>query len=249
MQFGTFVNEDNNWTNIVGIGSGVSGTAINATTNAYRYTVPQPAVSSANGSGFTCVPSALSVQVMNNTSLMDANGIFAGTVSHTQLALGGRVETWNDLSTEIVSYMRPRLMSGGKLALKGVQADSYPLNMSLLANFEPCSNSVDGAFTYTGVPYAAGFAPIVFINQNEQEITYLVCIEWRVRFDIGTPAVASHIHHGVTPDGVWNRCIEKAVSIGHGMKEIADIVATVGSGVSNVRAAVSRAQGVGALLM
>jgi hypothetical protein len=243
VQFGTFVNGSALWLNTVAISSVDEAAAVNAVDNTRRWTVPTPAVAAVTGSGFTCVPSALSVQVMNNNALMDASGIFGGAVCHTQLSLGGRTETYNDLSSEIISYMRPRLMSGGKLALKGVQADSYPLNMSLLANFEAVSLNDEGPFEYDAGPYAAGFAPIVFVNQNKQEISYLVCVEWRVRFDIGSAAVASHVHHGVTPDSTWNKCIEKAVSLGHGMKEIADVVATVGQGVSNVRAAFARAGG------
>lgn len=241
IQFGSFVNGDGLWLDTVALSSVDETAAVNATTNTRRWVLPTPAVAAVDGSGFTCVPSAISVQVMNNNALMEASGIFAGTVCHTQLSIGGRTETYNDLSTGIISYMRPRLMSGGKLALKGVQADSYPLNMSLLANFEPINTSSDGSFTYSGSgPYAAGFAPIVFVNQNKQEISYLVCVEWRVRFDIGSAAVASHVHHGVTPDSTWNKCIEKAVSLGNGMKEIADVVATVGQSISNVRAAYAR---------
>jgi hypothetical protein len=241
MQFGTFVDDNGSWLNTVALGAGTASTSINAPSNTYRYTIPTPAVASVTGSGFTCVPAALSVQVMKPTALMNASGIFGGAVCHTRLSLGGRTETWNDLSTEIISFMRPRLMAGGKLALKGVQADSYPLNMSALSNFEAIATDADGAFTYSGAPYAAGMAPIVFVNQNEQELSYLVCVEWRVRFDIGSAAVASHSHHGVTPDGLWNQCVEKAVSLGHGMKEIADTVATVGSGINNIRAAFTRA--------
>lgn len=241
MQFGTFVDDDGFWTNVVALGSGTAGSSINGPANTQRITIPTPAVASLSGTGFTCVPAALSVQVMNNTALMNANGVFGGGVCHTQLSLGGRTETWNDLSTEFISYMRPRLMSGGKLALKGVQIDSYPMNMSALANFEKISALSDTPFQYTGAPYAAGMAPIVFVNQNEQEITYLACVEWRVRFDIGSAAVASHVHHGVTPDSLWNNCVQTAVSLGHGVKEIADTVATVGSTINNVRAAFGRA--------
>ncbi|APG78102.1 hypothetical protein [Beihai weivirus-like virus 7] len=241
MQFGTFVDDNGFWTNVVGLGSVVSSDPINGGGNTALFTVPTPAVASLSGTGFTCVPASLSVQVMNNTALMQANGIFGGGVCHTQMSLGGRAETYNDLSTEFISYMRPRLMSGGKLALKGVQMDSYPMNMSALANFEKITKNIDHNITYSAGPYATGMAPIIFVNQSEAEITYLACIEWRVRFDIGSAAVASHVHHGVTPDSLWNDCVQTAVSLGHGVKEIADTVATVGTSINNVRAALFRA--------
>lgn len=209
-----------------------SGTAINQPGNARRYSVPIPGGNAIAGSTITVVPAALSVQLMNPEALQGTHGIIAGAVCHTQFDINDRTETFNDLSTEVISYFKPRLMSAAKLALRGVQANSYPLNMSSVADFKPITAPTDGDFTLNGVLRPEGWAPIVFVNHGGVGLEYLVSVEWRVRFDIGNPAVASHAHHGVTPDQTWDSCIKQAVSMGNGMLDIAERVASVGQAVA-----------------
>lgn len=237
--FGTFRNTQsasNNWTNICMIRSKDSALPINTTTgtppgNAIRTGVPFPGVP-VNGSTISVVPAALSVQIMNQNALQTTNGIVAGAVSMTQLDLRDRTETWAELGNEMISFLRPRLMSAGKLALRGVQADSFPLNMAECSEFAPIESVSDATVPLNsslGIN-PVGWAPIVVINEGSTadpplELTFLVTIEWRVRFDIGNPAVSSHSHHGVTSDRHWDNLIKNAQSKAHGMRDIADSVA------------------------
>lgn len=215
IQFGAFKRNDfDGWSNVVAIEDVVSGTAINGLNNARYHTVPAPG-GTALGATLSVVPAAISVQLMNPQALQSTSGIIAGATCHTQLDINNRIETWDDLSTEFISFFRPRLMSAGKLALRGVQVNSFPLNMSAIADFRRFEYTAgSGVFTLDGDEIAPeGWSPIVFINQNGVGLQYLVSVEWRVRFDIGNPAVASHAHHGVTPDGQWNNLILSLIHI------------------------------------
>jgi hypothetical protein len=206
--------------------------------NVWMHTIPFPGsggIVSQLSSGLTAVPSAISVQVMNPSPLQTTQGIVAGTVCSTQMDLRDRTETWSEVANEVISYMKPRLMSAGKLSLRGIQADSYPLNMDAVSDFLPVhqytpGNHIMRANKFDGRP--VGFAPIIIINDAPSdaplELNYLVTIEWRVRFDIGNPAVASHTHHGVTSDSHWDHLIRQAVAKGSGICDIAEKVASAG---------------------
>lgn len=243
-QFGSFKSTvTDTWSNVVGVSSVVNGTAINAGSNVKIHTVPLPG-GNLVGSGLTMVPAAISVQVLNGEALQTTTGIMAAGVCHTQMDLNDRTETWNDVSTEFISYFRPRMMSAGKLALRGVQMNAYPLNMSALADFRPYTLSTDGAVTtYNGSAIAPeGFSPIVIVNNSGVTLQYLVSVEWRVRFDLGSPAVASHTHHGVTPDGSWNRMLTAAISLGNGVLDIVERVASAGQAAEQIAALANRAR-------
>ena len=236
------------WTNVGLVTSNISTLAINAANNTRFRTVPFPGNSIA-GSGITATPAAISVQVMNPNPLQTTAGIVAGAVCPAQLDLRGRLETWDDFGTEFISYMRPRLMSAGKLALRGIQADSYPLNMSSLSDFRSIHNIPDGFVTWDSSStsiFPEGFAPIVIINQGtfgetHLELNLLVTVEWRVRFDIGNPAVSSHSHHGVTSDNYWDQLIRTAVDRGHGIMDIVERVASAGQALSSMGRMASKA--------
>ncbi len=246
---GTFRREHsdrNDWSNTVMLSSVLSGSAINAASNARQFTCPFPGVAVA-GSGFTCTPSALSVQVMNANPLQTTEGLVAGAVCPTQLDLRGRTETWNDLGNEVISYMRPRLMTAGKLTLRGVQGDSYPLNMSSISEFTSMYLDNDGVVTYddANAYHPNGWAPIVIINNGHDlnpplALQYLITVEWRVRFDIGNPAVASHRYHGVASDADWGKMIEAAASKAHGMLDIVERVANMGTSLAKAGSLVSK---------
>lgn len=230
-----------NWTTIGMIKSVNSALAVNAPSNTFLHSIPFPGNGSLTGTGLSAVPAAISVQVMNPNPLQTTQGIVAAAVCPTQLDLRGRTETWADFGTEFVSFMRPRLMSAGKLALRGVQMDSYPLNMSALADFRPIYSYADTAFTWdsSNLVHPLGFAPIVVINQGSTEtppleLNFLVTIEWRVRFDIGNPAVASHTHHGVSSDQHWDDLIRQAVDKGAGVADIVERVANAGGAIAEM---------------
>lgn len=221
------------WSNIVAIEDVVDSAAINAASNTRYHSVPLPGGNIA-GSSLSVVPAAVSVQLMNPEALQTTSGIIAGAACHTQLDLNNRAETWNDISTEFISYFKPRLMSAGKLALRGVQVNSYPLNMSTCADFRPIvfSNTTGLITLDSSAAAPEGWAPIVFVNQNNVGLEFLVSVEWRVRFDIGNPAVASHTHHGATPDFQWNALLSKAVAMGNGVIDIVDKVASAGAAIA-----------------
>lgn len=246
IMFGTFEHDNSGqhrkqWSNICALSSVAKATSINGSDNTRVHTVPIPGLS-LDGSGLSAVPAAISVQLMNPQALQSSKGIVAGSVSTTQLDLRGRTESWNDFATEYVSYMRPRIMSAGKLALRGVQLDSMPLNMTDVSDFRPIVDKSDlDTLTWeeaSGVG-PRGFAPLVIVNEQDGEgsdpleLEFMVTMEWRTRFDIGNPAVASHVHHGVTSDAHWNNLLAQAQARGHGVCDIVEKVANAGSAVAN----------------
>lgn len=219
---------------------------VNALNNTQRFVIPFPGIAAGN-SALTCVPAAISVQVMNQNALQTTAGIVAGTVVNTQLDFRGRTDTWDDVANQVISFMRPRLMSAGKLALRGVQADAYPLNMASLADFAHIVPVTDSLFTLDAASplFPQGFSPIVVINEGAKSfpplaLTYLITIEWRVRFDLSNPAVASHLHHGITTDHHWDAMVRGAQSRSHGFLDIVERIANTGSSVA-------RAIGTGAM--
>lgn len=229
--------------------------AINSATNCNFRTVPFPGSNASAGSGITCTPSAISVQIMNQHALTSTEGIIAAAVCPAQLDLRGRAETWTQFADQFVSYMRPRLMSAGKLALRGVQMDAYPLDMNALSEFRGVANNNDhtasNAFTWNRTnPYSPkGWTPMVVYNKNGLVLDYMVTIEWRVRFDIGNPAVASHVNHPVTPDHVWDNLVQSASSRGPGVMDIVERVANTGTAVANFAESGARAYGAIAALL
>lgn len=232
------------WTTFGMLKSVNSALAISADNNAYLHTIPFPGVN-VTGSGLSAVPAAISVQIMNPNPLQTTSGIVAAAVCPTQLDLRGRAETWADFGTEFISFMRPRLLSAGKLALRGVQMDSYPLNMSALADFRPVRASADITFKLDAAAnlHPEGFAPLVIINEASAdnpplELNFLVTVEWRTRFDIGNPAVSSHTHHGVTSDQHWDGLIKQAIDKGAGALDIVERVANTGEALANAFQAV-----------
>ena len=166
---------------------------------------------------------------MNKASLQQAEGLFTmGRVSQ-QLALGGETRTWEDFTREFNSYFKPRLLTGAKLALRGVTCNAVPINMNEFSDFRPGIPSISPAFCWYTEVAPAALSPIVFTQTGTPvDISFLVTIEWRVRFDPFHPAAASHTFHPSTPDGVWNNIIGAASAAGHGVVDIADEVADVG---------------------
>lgn len=236
-QIGSFQAQDDVgkpcWCNIGMVSSVAQASAINATSNAYRYTVPFPGAGESNGSTFSCTPSAISVQVMNTNPLTTTSGLVAGTVCNTQLDLSESSDTWLTKGAEVISYMRPRLMTAGKLALRGVQADSMPMNMNAISDFLPLVTVGDGTFSWNGTTIdPIGWAPIVIVNQDSIMLNYLITIEWRVRFDISNPAVASHKFHGFAPESTWAGLIAKGVNKANGIMDIVEKVANSGVGMA-----------------
>jgi len=197
------------------------------------------------GPSVSMVPAAFTVQIMNPEALQTTSGIIYIGRSTSQYKLRDDPRTWRELANQFVSFMSPRLCSAGKLALRGVKVDSYPLNMSEYSNFCPQS-PIDGAsglidgVTWDGTGTGANsigepsaFAPIVVFNPNYVKLQYIVTIEWRVRFDPSSAAAASHKFHHTTPMSTWDSVISSASSLGHGAMDIADAISQAGAQVSS----------------
>ena len=199
------------------------------------------------GPSVTLVPAAFSVQIMNPNSLQETNGIIYIGRSTSQYKLAGDTRTWQDLMNQFVSFMSPRLCSAGKLALRGVKVDSYPLNMSEFSNFCPeapisgSGGNQPAVWSGTTGPGGLGpnrggepsaFAPIVVYNPGQVQLHYLITVEWRVRFDPSQAAAASHQYHKATPISTWDKVCSTASSITHGAYDIADTLSQVGSAVT-----------------
>lgn len=261
---GAVGNIDPCWSSCVHIGSNRANFSVGANNNAICNFASRPFADGEGPlqGGGTCVPSAFSVQLINPNPLQLANGVMLAAVAPTQMNLGGETRTWSNLEDYAISFYKPRLLAGGKLALRGVQMDSYPLSMTQVSEFTsmadgysgntPPVSGPTGEFTWqgptteVGTPQgtmtAAGWAPIVVINENvpadqyskdlaidenkdNYKLTFLVTTEWRTRFDLGNPAVGGHHNHPMASDECWKRHIDYAISKGHGVLDIVERVA------------------------
>lgn len=219
-----------------------AGASINATSNCQTSCVDLSGL----GDAATLVPSALSVQVMCPTALNSASGIIYAGVMSTQAAIAGRSETWTAYMDKFVQFQNPRLLAASKLALRGVQINSYPLNMGEVSKFTPLVHKSDAAVTYEpggNAPEPAGWAPIVIYNPGGATLELLVTVEYRVRFDLDHPASASHVHHPTAPDSVWDKMSQNAAALGNGVMDIADVVANTGMAVGRAMAVTRRLAG------
>lgn len=186
---------------------------------------------------FTCCPAAISVQIIGPEALNSAAGQVAAAVVPARLDFTNDPRSWAEIQTDVTSYFRPRLMSAGKLTLRGVQMDSHPLSMSDVSSFEPLVHDTPNpddpflAIWNRNAPYPCGWAPMAFVNPSGAKLQMLISVEWRVRFDVGNPAVASHQHHGVSSDVSWDQHIKRATDALPGVIDIVEKVANTGLGL------------------
>lgn len=176
-------------------------------------------------------PAAFSVQVMNPGALQTTSGIvYIGRIRTAIKLNRDKGTTGLAIADSLVSYNNPRICAAAKLAMRGVQIDLVPFNMSELANFtEPDYPS----FTAYGdnSPIPKGFAPMFIYNPNAIPLQALVCAEWRVRFDPANPAQATHEYHPPASDSAWHRAQMSLEAFGNGVIDIADKVANTGNAV------------------
>lgn len=183
--------------------------------------------------GAQVVPAAMSVQIMNPEPLQTSTGIIYVGRLRTALRLNeDRSVKVDDLANQCISYNNPRLCAAAKLALRGVQVDLVPFNMSELANFTLLSSPTWSQYGATS-PAPKGFAPMFIYNPNNVKLQLLVAIEWRTRFDPSNPAQASHEHHPPATESMWAQAQHTAEMLGNGVVDIADKVANVGNAVYN----------------
>lgn len=228
------------WTNVIAVEDVNGANPINGNLNGKLHSLPWANEQAALGSSaLTAVPSAYTVQIMNPEALNTTTGIVYGGVMNTQAKILDRTQTWDSYLENFVAFQAPRMMSAGKLALRGVKASSYPLSMSQLSEFtevRPYSDVVVTMGSGTGTVEPTGFAPILLSNPQGIGLEYLVTVEWRVRFDLTNPASAGHTHYPVASDVTWDSMMRKAVSMGHGFVDIADTVANAGAAAARVAA-------------
>jgi len=177
----------------------------------------------------------MSIQIMNPEALQTTEGIVYMGVSNTQFPVGGRNETWKAFGDKFIQYQNPRLCSAGKLALRGVQVNSYPLNMAIVSEFAPLALTPDESLDFSWTsnnPAPAGWAPIMVVNPNlpnGPDLEFLVTMEWRVRFDLDNPASSGHTQHPTAPDSLWERLMMSASSRGNGVIDIPEMIADLGT--------------------
>nr|ASM94030.1 putative capsid [Barns Ness breadcrumb sponge weivirus-like virus 1] len=231
--FAPFMSSSDKWYNWCGIEDVLSSDPVNGNNNTHPIVIPLAELSNAA----EVVPAALTVQVMNPASLQTANGVFAMGRANQPFNYANYTGTWDALRARFISYFSPRLLTGGKLALRGVKCSTYPLDMSEYSDFAPVEDFT-ADFTWNGAKSSA-LAPIIFTQANEapQELEFLITVEWRVRFDPGNPAVASHTHHDTTSDSIWNGVCRDMSAAGHGVEELAEDVMELGAMAGGVRMA------------
>lgn len=235
MLFGTFQDDDSVtgvvWNNICALGSVNEALGTGATNNTNRYTIDLGGL----GSGCSIVPAAMTLQIMNPNALQTTQGILYIGVMNTQAAFGGDTTSFKDRFDTFVEFQNPRLCAAAKLALRGVQLNSYPLNMNKVSEFTGLGVASDQAITWTSSLRPTGWAPFMVLNTAAVSVEYLLTIEYRVRFDLDNVAVASHTHYPVSKDTTWDKLTNAASALGNGVQDIADIVSTVGGAARAMR--------------
>lgn len=203
--------------------------------NAYFYSSEALAASALDGARM--VPAAITVQVMNGDALQTTNGIAYVGRSKTVLDLMGDPRSWDAVLKQLVSYSAPRLCSAGKLALRGVQVNAVPNNLSVLSDFVPRRIKQSGTYPWTenadGSTISAdqdfeGFAPIFVYNPDGIALKYLLTIEWRVRFDPFNPAYAGHTQHTPATEATWANAVQLEENKGSGVTDIVEDIAELG---------------------
>jgi len=197
------------------------GTAINAANNT-RITCFDT-MNNDNWAYARMVPAAFSVQLMNPNALQTTAGIVYAGRARQMIGLANKTITWDALAQELVSYSNPRLMSAGKLALMGVQMDAVPFDMNAMSDFQTRYASSNGLYTNTDPAFKFdAMAPLYVYNPEGIPLQFLICCEWRVRFDPSNPAYAANTYHQPSSLGYWDKLQRVASYVGNGVQDIID---------------------------
>lgn len=241
MILGPVYDPDNScWTNICGYGALDIAKKWTDADSLFRYVFESLSKNTWNAA--QVVPSAFSVQVMNPGALQTTHGIVYGGRIRTAYKVTSQSGKIEDSCQELVSYNMPRLMASAKLAFRGVQVDAVPFNMARLSDFSVVETEASGTTAVTGKGSDfAGFNPQFYFNPDKIELQYLVCCEWRVRFDPSNPAQASHVQHTHADESIWMRALHAAEAMGNGVVDIADKVAQTGNAIFGATAGAYRA--------
>lgn len=224
-------NDAGQWSSYFALGANVPMTGLrSATDGVTQYAFASMLSDSWKAASVT--PSAFSIQVLNPEALQTSTGmVYIGRCKNkVNMSEGDNSTSFQELADNLVSYSNPRMCSAGKLALRGVQVDAVPNNMSELAKFTTLGQGSSGNTTLssTNTIHQEGFNPIFLYNPNAVDLQVLVCCEWRVRFDPSNPAYAACRMHKPSTDSNWSANLEKAVAAGSGVMDIVEKVARVG---------------------
>lgn len=236
------------WTNLLAYGLLDLSKTWGAANNVYNYTFENMNNSSWNAAQVT--PAAFSVQLMNPNALQSTSGIvYAGRIRTSWKVSEHTSDGGNTTAQQFISYNMPRLLAAAKLAFRGVQVDAVPFNMSRLADFTRIKDYNPGAGAIgSNNPDFAGFNPQFYYNPQKIQLQFLVCCEWRVRFDPSNPAQASHVQHTHADESIWMRALHAAEAAGNGVIDIADRIAQTGNAIFGAAGSAYRAgRGVRAL--
>lgn len=242
MVFGpTWENSQGRWTSVLGYGALDETKKWNATANVYQYTFES--MKNSSWEAAQVCPSAFSVQLMNPNPLQTTKGIvYAGRIRTAWKTVPHADDLPQATAQQFISYNMPRLMASAKLAFRGTQTDAVPFNMSRLADFTNLQTTDPGTTQIgNGIWDFSGFNPQFYYNPDGIDLQYLVCCEWRVRFDPSNPAQASHVQHNHAEESIWMRLLHAAEAAGNGVIDIADKVAQTGNAVFNASAGAYRA--------
>lgn len=249
MIFGpTWQQANSAWTNIMGYGCIDQTKKWSDANNTFQYTFENMKNGSWQAAQVT--PAAFSVQLMNPNALQTTSGIvYAGRIRTAWKLTDNRETVGNVNAQEFISYNMPRLLAAAKLAFRGTQTDGVPFNMNRLSDFTVQDQyNPQSLAASNNMPDFSGFNPQFYYNPNGINLQYLVCCEWRVRFDPSNPAQASHIQHVHSDESIWMKALHSAEALGNGVIDIADRVAQTGNAVFNAAGSAYRAtRGVRAL--
>lgn len=198
------------WSSIYAVTSVAEGTAVRGASNAY--VASMDSLTNAGLDDALLTPAAFSVQIMNGGAISSTSGMYFMGRAPNQLIIRDQPETWNSMANSLLNYAGARQCSAAKLAFRGVQADAVPYDMNALADFTPRKTDTSGAETLDSTSTRAfrGFNPIWVFNMNKVETTYMVCIEWRCRFDATeNPAASNHHTFPPTTDAAWAAAIKQ----------------------------------------
>lgn len=190
------------------------------------HTLPPPTGTDSSGLS-ECVPAAVSVQVVNPTSLNNAAGVvYMGRCATTLSQPGSSSADAGEFANALISYAQPKSISGATLAMKNQQINLVPANINELNDFRSIGPpSTDSGVTPTGLYWGdtldfAGFKPAYIINPNKENLTYRLCIEWRVRLSPLNPMHMVQQAHPPTSHDAWHKIISTAESMGHGVEDV-----------------------------
>jgi hypothetical protein len=217
------------WSNICALSSGAgdwTGRAnhpINMSEATIRHTFESMAPGNRSWQHVKVTPAAYTVKIMNPEALQTTSGMVYIGRAKQMLNPGGDGRTYEQLAQGLVSYSTPELCAAGRLAMRGVKVDAVPYDINALSDFRTMTLNADGSFTWANDSLMYdGFAPIFVYNPNYVNLQFMVCCEWRVRFDPDNPAYATHTYHQPSTLGYWDRVQRMGSALGNGVMDLAE---------------------------